>query len=36
MAGVPKVPSSLLHQRILGWYAQEARDLPYWPRRRRV
>ena len=24
-----RVPSSLLHQRILGWYAQEARDLPW-------
>lgn len=25
----PRVPSSLLHQRILDWYAQEARDLPW-------
>jgi A/G-specific adenine glycosylase len=25
----PRVPSSLLHQRILRWYALEARDLPW-------
>jgi A/G-specific adenine glycosylase len=25
----PKAPSSLLHQRILDWYAREARDLPW-------
>ena len=25
----PDVPSSLLHQRILDWYAKEARDLPW-------
>ena len=25
----PKVPSSLLHQRILDWYSHEARDLPW-------
>ena len=31
MGGVPlpKVPSSLLHQRILDWYAKEARALPW-------
>ena len=28
-ATAPKVPSSLLHQRILSWYAKEARDLPW-------
>jgi A/G-specific adenine glycosylase len=28
-AGAPKVPSSLLHQRILSWYAKEARSLPW-------
>ena len=26
---LPKVPSSLLHQRILDWYDREARDLPW-------
>ena len=26
---LPKVPSSLLHQRVLDWYAKEARDLPW-------
>ncbi|MEO6143407.1 MAG: A/G-specific adenine glycosylase [Dermatophilaceae bacterium] len=26
---LPKVPSSLLHQRILDWYAKQARDLPW-------
>ena len=26
---LPKVPSSLLHQRILDWYAKEARNLPW-------
>jgi A/G-specific adenine glycosylase len=25
----PRVPSSLLHQRILDWYAQESRSLPW-------
>ena len=25
----PRVPSSLLHQRILDWYSTEARDLPW-------
>jgi A/G-specific adenine glycosylase len=27
--GAPKVSSSLLHQRILSWYAKEARSLPW-------
>ena len=27
--GAPKVSSSLLHQRILSWYAKEARNLPW-------
>ena len=28
-APLSRVPSSLLHQRILDWYAKEARDLPW-------